>query len=228
MEVTVTVNGTTQTHDVEPRTLLVHYLPRGLWSDRYERRLRHVVVWSLHRPSRRRVGEVVHGARRAGRRSGRHHHRGLAAATARCTPCSRPSTSATRSSAATARRAWSWRRCRCSTRSPIRARREVRDRSRGQPVPLHGLPQHRQGSPERSGGRRVIPAAFDYVRAGSSTRPSPRSPSTATRPSCIAGWPFAHPSDAFPPRTPAVLIDVGRLEDLSTSATRATTWPSAR
>lgn len=26
MEVTVTVNGTTQTHDVEPRTLLVHYL----------------------------------------------------------------------------------------------------------------------------------------------------------------------------------------------------------
>ncbi len=26
MEVTVTVNGTSQTHDVEPRTLLVHYL----------------------------------------------------------------------------------------------------------------------------------------------------------------------------------------------------------
>ena len=26
MEVTVTINGTTQTHDVEPRTLLVHYI----------------------------------------------------------------------------------------------------------------------------------------------------------------------------------------------------------
>ena len=51
---------------------------------------------------------------------------------------------------------------------PDRARRAARPR--GQPLPLHRLPQHREVGARRGGddaGRQVIPAAFDYVRAES-------------------------------------------------------------
>ena len=70
---------------------------------------------------------------------------------------------------------------------------------RGQPLPLHRLPQHRPGRPGgRQGagvaaaspaGSRMIPAAFDYRRATTRRRGRRASwPSTATTPSC---WPAA-------------------------------------
>ena len=50
---------------------------------------------------------------------------------------------------------------------PDRAGRAAR--ARGQPLPLHRLPQHREVGARRGrqtdAGGRVIPAAFDYVRA---------------------------------------------------------------
>ena len=76
MEVSVTVNGSAATHDVEPRLLLVHYLRDDPGPHRHQRRLRHLVVRGLHRARRRRVGEVVHDARGPGRRPRDHHHRG--------------------------------------------------------------------------------------------------------------------------------------------------------
>ena len=50
--------------------------------------------------------------------------------------------------------------------------RRVREGLEGQPLPVHRLPQHREGRPRvrcrpRHAGAVVIPAAFDYVRADS-------------------------------------------------------------
>src|SRR5918994_3189070 len=118
--------------------------------DRHQRRLRHVVVRSVHGAARRRVGEVVHDAGGAGRRPRHHHHRGPGGHG----------------------RGWR-RRCESATSGaagvPRAARPAVRllhsghgdgggvaaggeppsDRGRrplgpgGQPLPLHRLPQHR-------------------------------------------------------------------------------------
>ena len=60
MEISVTVNGTAHTHDVEPRTLLVQYIRENGRPDRHEHRVRHVVVRRLHVALRRRVGEELH------------------------------------------------------------------------------------------------------------------------------------------------------------------------
>src|SRR5207248_3723834 len=65
-----------------------------------------------------------------------------------------------------------------AARRGARARRATGARGpRGQPLPLHRLPQHRPGRARVRGAARtagdergrlgVIPAAFDYVRAGS-------------------------------------------------------------
>ncbi len=61
--------------------------------------------------------------------------------------------------------------------------------ARGQPVPLHRLPQHRARRARRraraAGSHRMIPAAFDYVRGRVRRRtPSHCWPSTATTRSC--------------------------------------------
>ncbi len=48
----MTVNGVDVAHDIEPRLLLVQYLREVAGADRYQGRLRHVVV------------RCVHGARR--------------------------------------------------------------------------------------------------------------------------------------------------------------------
>ena len=62
-------------------------------------------------------------------------------------PCSRHSTSTMRCSAATAPREWCSRPCRCSS-TARRPRGRDPHRPRGQPLPLHRLPQHR---PRRRG-----------------------------------------------------------------------------
>src|SRR5579859_514193 len=122
---------------------------RAAAADRDERRLRHVVLRLLHGAAGRRVGEVVHAAGRPGGRARDHHHRGPRRGR-RYLP----------SSAAGLPRA---------TRTPVRLlhagdgpgggvlpegepatdRGGGATRAGGQPLPLHRLPQHRQGSPGR-------------------------------------------------------------------------------
>ncbi len=73
----------------------------------HQRRLRHHLLRRLHRAARRRVGEVVHGARRPGRRPRGDDARGPGRrGRRRCTRCRRRSAPSTGCSAASARRAW--------------------------------------------------------------------------------------------------------------------------
>ena len=74
--VTVTVNGEPRSADVEPRLLLVHFLRETLGLTGHARRLRHDELRRVHRPARRRAGEVVHVLRRPGRRPRGHDRRG--------------------------------------------------------------------------------------------------------------------------------------------------------
>ncbi len=74
--ITITVNGTAHTAEVEPRTLLVHLLREQLGSDGDPHRLRHLELRRVHRPDGRRDGPVVLDARRPGRRRIDHDGRG--------------------------------------------------------------------------------------------------------------------------------------------------------
>ena len=108
VKVEITVNGaSSRADDVEPRLLLVALPARRRRAAGDQRRLRHHLVRRLHGAARRRVGEVVHGAGRAGRRARGHHHRG-AVRSGRCElhPVQRRSGRSTGCSAASARRAW--------------------------------------------------------------------------------------------------------------------------
>ena len=49
MEVTITVNGTAQTADIEPRQLLVHVMREELEPDRHPHRMRHHELRRVHR-----------------------------------------------------------------------------------------------------------------------------------------------------------------------------------
>src|SRR5690606_27290395 len=124
---------------------------------RHERRVRHLVVRGVHRPAGRRVGEVVHDPRGPGRRARGDDDRGPGRRRRqrrdRCPP---PGAGGLRRPA----------------RAPVRllhpghghgggvaARREPAPhrggraaRSRGQPVPLHRLPEHRASGARRRGG----------------------------------------------------------------------------
>ena len=70
------VNGDEVTREIEGRLLLVHFLRDHLGPDRHALGLRHEQLRRLRRLARRRAGEVVHGARRDGRRARGAHHRG--------------------------------------------------------------------------------------------------------------------------------------------------------
>ncbi len=73
MNINLTINGKTHSHDVEPRLLLIHYLREVVGLDRAAYRLRDVVVRRLHRGGRRESGEELHHVRGAGRWRERHH-----------------------------------------------------------------------------------------------------------------------------------------------------------
>ena len=74
--ISVTVDGASYTDDVEPRTLLVHYLREQLGQDRHGGRLRHQQLRRLHGAPRRPQREVVQRPRRPGRRARGDHDRG--------------------------------------------------------------------------------------------------------------------------------------------------------
>ena len=103
--ISVTVDGATYSDDVEPRMLLVQYLRERLGKTGTvvgcDTSNCGACTVHLGRPQR----EVLQRARRPGRRRTRSPRSRASPRTASCTRCRRPSTSATPSSAATARRA---------------------------------------------------------------------------------------------------------------------------
>ncbi len=117
--------------------------PRSARVDRDERRVRHVVVRRLHRPRRRRVGEVVHAARRPGRRRRDHDDRGARderRAPSRAAGVPRPPRAPVR-----LLHAGDGDGRRLADRGGRRDERGGDPRgARGQPLPLHRLPQHRR------------------------------------------------------------------------------------
>ena len=105
VNVTVEVNGTSHTHDVEPRRLLVHYLREdcGLTGTNVGCDTSSCGACTVHLNGESVKSCTVLAVQADG--SG-HHDRGPGRRTASCTPCRRPSTRTTACSAATARRAW--------------------------------------------------------------------------------------------------------------------------
>ena len=89
------------------------------------------------------------------------------------------------------------------------------DRPRGQPLPLHRLPQHRPGRARLRRRCPVIPAAFDYVRAGSAEEAISLIGQHGEDAKFIAGGHSLLPLMKLRLAQPSVLVDIGRLTDLS-------------
>src|SRR5262249_5104225 len=87
--------------------------------------------------------------------------------------------------------------------------------ARGQPLSLHRLPQHRQGRARGIGGDGVIPAAVDYVRADSADAAIAAVAEHGDDAKLLAGGMSLIPLMKLRLATPSVLVDVGRLHDLS-------------
>ena len=149
VNVGMTVNGKAVSAEVEPRTLLIHYLRENLVADRSAYRLRDLPLRRLHRRYRRQVSQVLHDLRDPGLGRRRAHDRGhgRAGRQAACASGGLPR----------------------NARPPMRLLHAGHDRPRAPPVagepvahgsgnphghlrqslPLHGLPEHRQGHPIR-------------------------------------------------------------------------------
>src|SRR3954467_1731955 len=127
----------------------------------HQRRLRHLVVRRVHGAARRRVGEVVHAVRRPGRRRRGDDDRGPRRRAPRAEGLPRGARAAVRLLHARLRHG----RGLAAAGAPRPQRGGHPPPPRGQPLPLHRLPQHRQGREGRGG--RVIPAPFEYAAAAS-------------------------------------------------------------
>ena len=186
LRISMTVNGAAQEHDVEPRPCSCSTCA-SRWPHRHEDRVRHVVVRRVHGARRRRVGEVVHDARGPGRRRDDHDDRGPGRTATSWHPVQRRSTSTTACSAATAPPGMVMAAVSLLDEIPNPTERDVRDRPRGQPLPLHRLPQHREVGARGGGADAGAPSDPRRVRLRPRpTRPTRRSrcsPSTATTPS---------------------------------------------
>ena len=190
MEVTITINGTTQSHDVEPRTLLVHYLREhvGLTGTNVGCDTSSCGACTVQLDGESVKCCTVLAVQADG--ADDHHDRGPGRPTASCTRCSRRSmenhglqcgycTPGMVMAAVSA----------CSRRTRTRPSSEVRIGLEGNlcrctgyhnivkaVLAAAGVPAQRRAS--------VIPAAFDYVRADSAEEAiSLARPSTATTPS---------------------------------------------
>ena len=150
-QINVRVDGASYTDDVEPRTLLVHYLRETARQGRHRRRLRHQQLRRLHRAPRRRGREELHRARRPGRRQRGHHDRGHRRRNGTLHPMQK------------AFHEMHGLQCGFCTPGMIMASIDLVQRQprpergrgprghRGQPLPLHRLPEHRPGG--AAGGR---------------------------------------------------------------------------
>ena len=84
--------------------------------------------------------------------------------------------------------------------------------ARGQPLPLHRVPQHRRGGTGRRAGGRMIPAAFEYERAGSVDHAIELLAGEDAK--LLAGGQSLIPVLRLRFARPSLLVDVGRLDDL--------------
>jgi len=80
---------------------------------------------------------------------------------------------------------------------------------------LHRLPQHRQGRARGGGDQPMIPAPFDYVRAGSADEAIAALAEHGDDAKLLAGGMSLLPLMKLRLATPAVLVDVGRVRELS-------------
>ena len=185
VKVTITVNGDGDRGRRRGPTAAGALPARRARADRHQHRLRHDLLRRVHGAAGRRVGQVVHGAGRAGRRPAVTTVEGLAGEDGELHPMQR-------GVPAGARPAVRLLHARHGDGLGVAARREPAPdrgggarRPGGQPVPLHRLPQHRRGRARR--GRRRGPSDPRVLQlpAGRrrSTRPWRSPASTATTPS---------------------------------------------
>ena len=130
-------------------------------ADGHARGLRHRAVRRVHDPRQRPRGQVLQCAGRPGGRRGHHHHRGSRSPTARCIRCRRPSRvprPAVRPAPGMVMSAIDL----CTHH--LRGQRDRDPRAAGRQLPLHRLPEHRQGRADGRQGqrRRRRPAPATY------------------------------------------------------------------
>ena len=136
-----------------------------------QHRLRHHLVRRLHGAPRRRVGEVLHGARRAGRRRRGHDDGGALAVAGRAAPGGRRVPAGARAPVRLLHAGHGDGRGRAARRAPAADRARGARGPGGQPLPVHRLPQHRAGGAARAGQDpdAADEAAPDLVAPGFST-----------------------------------------------------------
>ena len=98
---------------------------------------------------------------------------------------------------------------------PAPDRRAGAHRAGRQPVPVHRLPQHRQGRPGCRGGVLVIPSSFTYKRAGSAEEACDLAAEYGEDAKYLAGGHSLLPLMKLRLAAPEVIIDLGGLRDLS-------------
>ena len=127
MKVSIAVNGVSTEHDVEPRLLLVHYLRDvvGLTGTNVGCDTSSCGACTVHLDGESVKSCTVLAAQADGSRGD--DHRGSRRPTASSTRCRRRSRRTTGCSAGSARRGWSWRRCRSSRRARATDEASVRE-----------------------------------------------------------------------------------------------------
>ena len=102
-------------------------------------------------------------------------------------------------------------------REPLADRGRGPVRPRGEPVPVHRLPQHRQGGSSRSQreAAQLIPAPFTYQRASSVDEALELAAQAGEDAKFLAGGHSLMPLMKLRLAVPETLIDIGRLGELS-------------
>src|SRR5215469_15988448 len=168
----------------------------------------------LHRAARRRVREVLHGTCRPGQRA-RGHHRGGpgqqrddAPGTACLPRAARAAVRLLHPGHGDGHRV-------AAEGEPASHRGAGANRTGRQPVPVHRLPQHRQGCARGLGGVLVIPSSFTYKRAGSAEEACDLAAEYGEDAKYLAGGHSLLPLMKLRLAAPEVIIDLGGLRDLS-------------
>ena len=212
-KIALTVNGARHEADVEPRQLLVYFLRDAARAEGDERRLRHVLVRRVHGAARRRVGQVVHGARRPGRRLRGDDDRGPRRRTTSCTRVQQAFHEQHALQCGYCTPGFVMASVSLLQENPNPSEEEIRHGARGQPLPLHRVPQHRPRGPGGGEGGRVIPAAFEYERAGSVDEAIELLGRDEDA-KLLAGGHSLIPLMRLRFARPSLLVDIGRLDDL--------------
>ena len=142
--ITVTVNGEEHVREVEPRLLLVHFLREdlGLTGTHIGCDTSNCGACTVHVDGEAPRPCTMFAVQADG--CVRHDRRGPVPRPATSIPCSGPSTSSTASSAASARPGMMMAAIDLLEPQPRPQRRGDPARAGGQPLPLHGLPEHRR------------------------------------------------------------------------------------